>query len=740
MTPLAGAAGRATGSLVESVRRAALTAAAGWQLVMALATFASLGLAGWPLMAAQLCLGAASLLAAWRSVPAPAIPIGMTLVALWGFLAGGDIDSTVVFASCWEMNFAGCVAGLLLLRRSTVPLIILMALASCTTMLLARPGWGFQFPIAVVVTQTSIIVAVRVGLAWLLRLANDADAEAAVVEDAKRRTEIARRKSVQLAEETRVLHDTAINTLGAIANGGAGVADQQQVRDQCARDVLLLSGLHGERPFVEHAGLRGMFEQQRLPVARTGLEDEALEHLEKMLTASVTGAVVGCVREAVTNAAKHSGADLVRIDATESDGRLVITVQDSGSGFAGPAPGGRGIESSIVRRAADNGFQAGVASSPGAGTTVTLTVALQPESAEWFRRPVGFLHHKTGELWGLGVTAVSVILTLGGGTDHYLALYPMIGVMALAWFASRSPRLRRTGLLLHALLIAATCAVFFLSAAATAFGQDGVVHWQALAPTGPFILLLSLRTGRNGPLWGAVAWAVLVTAMAVTIYPSSGAGGQILIIAACVGLGFSAVWARFQHLVEELSEEASRSQHLAFVANLRTELATAARLGYQRWLGAGLESAVQLLQEIADGGRPAHEPSTRERCGTEELYLRQLVQISPELVHLSRALMPTLKNARDHGVELALRLGGTDVADEEAAGAVAREVYRGISGTPPGGALTASLFPMGDSLQLTLIGPGVAPPEDPAGPSRYEQLGAVNLLELRYPQSPVMAG
>jgi signal transduction histidine kinase len=84
--------------------------------------------------------------------------------------------------------------------------------------------------------------------------------------------------------------------------------------------------------------------------------------------ASVRAAAWFVISEAVTNAAKHSGALGVDVEVAMVDGRLRTTVRDDGAGGADPAGGGL---SGLARRvaAADGVF--GVDSPPGGPTVVT---------------------------------------------------------------------------------------------------------------------------------------------------------------------------------------------------------------------------------------------------------------------------------------------------------------------------------------------------------------------------------
>ena len=735
--PAEDGAGWVADSVFASIRRMAMIAVASWQVVMIGATASSLGGAGWSLQVAHVCLGVVALLAMRLRIPDPVVPLGMVAVGLWADLASGDVESAVVFAAVWQINFASCVIGLVILRRYAAPLVLLLIVVVAVSLTRSVPHWGPAFIASMAIAQVSIIVALKWGVAVLRGLAIDADRDVVAAEEATRRTEAAAQASIQLAEESRVLHDTAVNTLGAITNGSVGVANVEQVREQCERDICSLRMLRSEQMSVVPPGLRDVFGQPGLPIDRKGMDDADLAVVEEILPASQVTAIVYCVREAVTNATKHSGADRVEVDLRTSDTMLMVEVRDAGRGFDGGRVGVRGIDGSILARATDHGFAASVRSLPGAGTTVTLEVPLRERALadagdDTVRRPIEVMLWRAGEMWAIGATAVSVALPLGGEPNEHAALYPMIGVMTLAWAAVRFTRPPRDRAYLRILLTIATCATFFLSAAATSFGTVGGVYWHALAPTAPFVLLLTACAHRGHRLLSASTWALLVAAIAVAISRQSMPAAQIVLVAGCVGLGFSWVWASFQGLLARMGEAAAVARRQTLLATLRSDLDAAAQARYRRWTSAGLDSAIELLGDIAAGFRDPHDSETRHACGDEERYLRQLIQIDPELVNLSGELTPILKYAREREVDFTLKLGGADAPDQESARSIAAILVDNLENLEPGASLAASLFPVRQGLRLTLVGRGITSDQCPADSTRHERFGSFDLIEASY--------
>jgi signal transduction histidine kinase len=81
-------------------------------------------------------------------------------------------------------------------------------------------------------------------------------------------------------------------------------------------------------------------------------------------------------QEALHNVVKHAGATTVRVRLTQSDGSVTLAISDNGKGFdpAGDFPGHLGLRSMRERALAAGGVLA-IESTPGAGTTVRVTLA-----------------------------------------------------------------------------------------------------------------------------------------------------------------------------------------------------------------------------------------------------------------------------------------------------------------------------------------------------------------------------
>jgi signal transduction histidine kinase len=216
------------------------------------------------------------------------------------------------------------------------------------------------------VAYTGTLVVLALGAACasrLLRLAADA---------VDRRYADHAAAATEQAEQRRVLHDTALATLTAIARGGLDVR-ADEVRARCARDAAYLRlMMQGER-----------LSPESLTVALAGAAREAAGiglrvhpmcgALTPDLDISVVTAFALAVREALNNVRLHARTGDAWLTAAQEGGKVVVRVVDRGAGFARASVGaGRGIDDSILGRMRDAGGDALVESAPGQGTTVEL--------------------------------------------------------------------------------------------------------------------------------------------------------------------------------------------------------------------------------------------------------------------------------------------------------------------------------------------------------------------------------
>jgi signal transduction histidine kinase len=143
-------------------------------------------------------------------------------------------------------------------------------------------------------------------------------------------------------------------------------AARADLRQAVAELRDLARGLHPA--VLSQAGLGPALESvaERLPVA-VRLDVPAERYPPTVETAAY---FLAC--EAMTNAAKHAGADQVRVTVHAADGRLCVEVQDDGVGGAAPS-GGSGL-TGLHDRVAALGGSLVVDSPPGSGTRIAASI------------------------------------------------------------------------------------------------------------------------------------------------------------------------------------------------------------------------------------------------------------------------------------------------------------------------------------------------------------------------------
>jgi signal transduction histidine kinase len=179
------------------------------------------------------------------------------------------------------------------------------------------------------------------------------------------------------------LHDTALQILEFIAGDGFGTglsaAKIARLAGGAARD------LHRWVDSVGSPADAQLLPQLELITEQARALDPRVELVVGESGAPPTSdqveALVGAVREAVTNARKHAKATriVVRVDR-DSHGRTTVTVTDDGIGIDlehAQNGNGLGVKWSIVGRMRRVGGSASLEDAPGGGTLVTLVTSRQ---------------------------------------------------------------------------------------------------------------------------------------------------------------------------------------------------------------------------------------------------------------------------------------------------------------------------------------------------------------------------
>jgi signal transduction histidine kinase len=251
-------------------------------------------------------------------------------------------------------------------------------------------GSASASPVTACVLLLAVATAAWVGRRMLYRRAITADTALVRADQEAAEQYVLLTRHTERREHERLLHDTVLNTLTALARGGGSAGD---VVSRCGQDVRLIeAALAGPDEAAgaawPYGGLLTMIEAAAAQMRARGLEVHVAVEGEAAarypatagMPAKVARALAHAVREALANVASHAGTSEARVDVSPGDDELLITVRDAGAGFdpGQVTPGRLGLRRSIVERVHEHGGQAVIRSAPGEGTEVSLRWAPQP--------------------------------------------------------------------------------------------------------------------------------------------------------------------------------------------------------------------------------------------------------------------------------------------------------------------------------------------------------------------------
>jgi len=210
--------------------------------------------------------------------------------------------------------------------------------------------------LAVIVTIVGLVLITG---PWWMRMATQLSAERAERIRNQERADIAAR-----------VHDSVLQTLALIQRN----ADSPREVARLARgqERTLRSLLYGDRAATGQFG-------DELRTAAAEVEDAYAVTVDVVLVGDAPldgnlAALAAAVREALVNAAKHSGVAAVSLYAEIEPEQVSVFVKDRGKGFEmdGIADDRQGVRGSIIGRVERHGGTVRVNSTPGIGTEVEL--------------------------------------------------------------------------------------------------------------------------------------------------------------------------------------------------------------------------------------------------------------------------------------------------------------------------------------------------------------------------------
>lgn len=247
-------------------------------------------------------------------------------------------------------------------RARTVIGIVLLVIGVSILANVAAPAVG---TVLLAVLLTGVGMAVLLG-PWVWRLVADLGAE--------RRQRIRQEERADMAAH---LHDSVLQTLALIqrTDDPRRVMTLARVQERELRRWLY-DATPADGPELLSAALR----QEADRVEQTfDIHVQVVTVGDRPVDEGVR-ATIAATGEALTNAARHSGADRVSVYSEVNKGATDVWISDQGAGFDPEAVAGdrHGITESIVGRMESNGGAATVSSAPGEGTEVHLRLGGEP--------------------------------------------------------------------------------------------------------------------------------------------------------------------------------------------------------------------------------------------------------------------------------------------------------------------------------------------------------------------------
>lgn len=739
--------------LEDSLRRVSTIPVLVWQPVMLIAilgTTNEIVINPWILIGLHLVAVLAMLLGTRIPRVIPAFALGLYALAVLDLTSIPSVETPLGIAVIWMVNLTNLILPMATHQRRYVALAVGASISVGAAVVILASGDVALLGPAFSFTGLVTLLAVRVGVLRIRKFVATADEAAAELAVENEAILIEENISRSAAEDARVLHDTVVNTLSAIAVGGAATSDPDGVRTRCREDVERVRSRFGERAQAPDASLLSLTHgYEAIQISRTGLSDEELLRVESFIDRESVQALIDATRESIRNVAKHAGVSEAKLDVTKLDTQVVLTISDEGRGFDGGLISGRGLAESVVARIRGVGGVASVDSTPGLGTKVQLRIFLTPlrssEDGHQASNPsdaasaIERIRWQGIRIWTLGVVVVGVSLELFNRSMQLTWTYAMLAIVALAtgWgmLIHRYPRRFSNWLL--AIVVIAIPVGYLSGMASIGFGADHIHTYQAIAMS-PMVLVLLIQVQRTWFSVGIVAYSLSAAAAiaVVAVHQSRVHAMDILILSIPVLLvaAIAHWWNEFlTETVENL--EANRSELLRLRAKLAArEQMSKARL---RWWAAGLRSALQTLNRIGDGRDDPRAPEIRQRCLAEEQFLRQLTMMSTRLTRLSPWIVNAMIEAQERMVSLVLRVGDAgDAPDPGAAEFLGGLIRQRVLDTSEGETVTVSVFSQGERSSMLLVGPPWKPsPSDlPADWSvLHQDLGEHHLLEVAWP-------
>ncbi len=311
-------------------------------------------------------------LAAFRRVSPPA------LLATWALIgvaiaaqASGSVTEILRAALTVGISVS-ILAGLLLRPRAAVISSLTISLAIATSLFITVndvTSYTWSYLVLLPVNSLGAAFAAVVAVRELHSVAAEADHQAHARLTADRT--LARRELEAEAgrRRARLLHDTIVNTLGAIATGRIVSADSV-VAQRCADDVRAVDDSRMRQNRTTASVDDVLVHARAMGVELTMSNVDEFRRCIADLPAWQRREILSTIREMVTNIAKHTQVAVAAAEYCSAKRQVIVS--DAGAGMPDIIP----LQSAMSVRAEDAGTRTTVVSTPGQGTVTTIEIPI----------------------------------------------------------------------------------------------------------------------------------------------------------------------------------------------------------------------------------------------------------------------------------------------------------------------------------------------------------------------------
>ena len=641
--------------------------------------------------------------------------LGALTIAQFGAIGRGLAGYPML--ALW-LNLATLTLGILLpMRRAAVAALTLVAVSMALV-------WQDHASDAVPLDRSALLsvgtIALAVGMlvavpaGMLRRTAEVSDSLAAAGAAAAVDAAILDGRRGELRRVQRILHDTVMNTLGAVARWDA--SDPAKVATRCAADLAVLR----RADVAGHDDPGFLLESLRRRADLLGVSMDLLApDPGPALPAGVAAALEGAAWETLNNIAKHVRDRRAFVDWSW-DGRIgSLRLTDAGPGVDGLS-WTRGGAESIVRRCSEAGINAQIRSASGSGTVVDLEWDNDAgptgdevggdEEASRLGQPLQNLFAETMVRVCLVVAVVGVIATIAlpGATVRSSSLLGVLAVVMLgggAWAVQRGRVTWRIPAGLYPIL--ALLGTWF-----TGFGLEGCSRvgswwWGSLVGIAVCVAAILMDGRQRVAVAAAVGFAAGNALVALGLGPGTAACHPDVVVDTFVALaGLAGLWAFRRHLISTW-ELASAQQSMLAREQSRAAAAAEAIRARQLMLGLARSVAEPVLVGLAEGELDPADPATRARAARAEGVLRALAAVPvADRGGAGQALTGLVLSAHDRGLELTLSLSADLDQSPGTVRSGAGMLDRALGCCPEGSAVQVTVLQADQGMQcLVLIDP-----------------------------------